>query len=348
MKVNRKELRDILSILSPGLAKREFVPQSTHFIFFENEVATFNDKILLTHPYTSETPFSVKGIEFFRLIDGITDEDIEITVVKGKVKVKSKGTSASMSTISEENNVLPESIELVEHSRKDWKPLPKDFLEGISLCSFSVSPDLTKGVLACVGVIGEYCYALDHARASVFQMDAALSEDLFIIGKEAMELAKFPVIEYCIGGNWGHFRTEDDVTFSCKLMKGSFPLAQVESTLEKMIDLPTIVLPAELKATVDNIVVLASDLIDKSGRLIMMDIRDGEVFVKASNELGHVEKTLPCKYDGPSISLRINSKFLSQILEKTTELSVQGHMLLFSSGSFSHLLAQTGSPKKEE
>ena len=342
MKVNREELRNILAALKPGLAKREFVAQACHFIFSKTDVTTFNDKVCISCPYETDEAFSVKGEEYFRLIDGIKDPEINISVVENKVKVRSKTTTASMTTIADDQNTLPEVINTLKKGMKDWKPLPKTFTEGVSLCAFSTSSDLTRGVNACVNIKGDGCFSLDTARSSMFTMDGEIEDELFIVGKEAMELAKFPVVEYCTDGRWGHFRTADDITFSCSLLKGSFPLEKMIETFDRMGDMPHIEFPPDLKEVVNSVIILASDILDKSGKFVKIKIEDGEILVKAENELGWAEKTIRTKYKGETLNISINANFLSQILDKSTGLTCEGKKIHFSSGSFQHLVMMIG------
>jgi DNA polymerase III sliding clamp (beta) subunit (PCNA family) len=350
MKVNRLELRNILAALKPGLAKREFVAQLCHFLFLPHEIVTYNDKICISHPYECDTPFSVKGEEFFRLIDGMDDEEVTIIVEESKVKIRSKSTSATMKVIAEDMKVLPEAVAIVEKSRHGWKPLPKEFTEGISLCAFSASPDLSSGIKACVWVLGDTCYAIDHARSSRYKMSSAVSDDLYIVGKEAMELAKFPVIEYCTDGKWGHFRTDDDVVFSCMLMKGTFPLENVIRIYDAFKTAPSINFPKELKSITDSIVILADSIENNSGRRVDLVINRNEIKITASRELGSVDKFVDCEYSGEPINVGINARFLSQILGKATSFAFDGNLVHFGNGPFQHVMSQTrkAADKKEE
>jgi DNA polymerase III sliding clamp (beta) subunit (PCNA family) len=175
-----------------------------------------------------------------------------------------------------------------------------------------------------------------------------IADDLFIVGKEAMELAKFPVIKYCTDGRWGHFRTADDITFSCSLLKGDFPLEKMMEFFNRMGKLPHIEFPSELKGIVDSVVMLASDILDKSGKFVNIRIEDGEIIIKAENELGWAEKALRTKYKGETLYISINSKFLSQILDKSTSLVCEGKMVHFSSGDFQHIIMMIGDPNKPE
>jgi len=349
MKTDRKELRDKLAALKPGLAKREFVAQATHFIFFDNLICTFNDKILITIPFECNIQFSVKGEEFFRLIDGITDKEIIIELKNNKIKVRSKTTTSSMATIGEDQNNLPALIKKMLENMDEWQPVPENFLDGVSLCAFSASPDLSSGVRACVAVVGNKCYATDGNRISQYTMSSEINENDFnIFSKEAMELSKFPVIEYCMQGKWLHFRTEDGVTFSTSFIQGDLPINKIKALFSNIQDFPSLELPGDLKATLDNVTMLAADMSDRTGKASFLHIEDNEITVKASNDLGWVEKSLKCKYSGDPIDIGINNRFLSQILQKSTKLSWFKTALYFSSGDFLHVLMQISKPEPEE
>jgi len=175
-------------------------------------------------------------------------------------------------------------------------------------------------------------------------MSSEMPDTLHLIGKECMELVKFPVTEYCTDGKWAHFRTEDGVVFSCMPMKGSYPMEKVNTAYDKAMKSTMLQLPKELKSGVDSVVVLAGLIENNAGRWIELTLQDDELFVKATSELGEVEKTIPCKYDADPISLRLNVKFLSQILDKATSLSRDGGMVHFKSGPFQHIMAQTSRP----
>lgn len=179
-------------------------------------------------------------------------------------------------------------------------------------------------------------------------MSSEMTDTLYLIGKECAELVKFPVTEYCTDGKWAHFRTEDGVTFSCMPMKGSYPLEKVNAAYDTALSSTLIQLPKELKSIVDSVVVLAGLLENNVGRWIELTLQDDELFVKATSELGEVEKTIPCKYDADPISLRLNVKFLSQILDKATSLSKNEAMVHFKSGPFQHIMAQTSKPSTTE
>lgn len=349
MQVDRKELRDILAALRPGLNRKEFVQQTCHFMFFKDKIAVYNDKICITHPFESEEEFSVKGEEFFRLIDGITDDELELTIKNSKLKINSDSTSSSIILLAEDQNTVSSKIKELEENMSKWKPLPSNFTEALSLCSFAASPDLSRGVKACVCFVGDTCYASDGQRGSIYQMDAELKDIFNIPAKSAMELSKFPVTEYCLSNKWLCFKTEDDVLFSCSPIEGSFPYVQLAKFFNDLENLPVIELPQELKSIINEVLILAStDDNVSSGKVISILLEEGKLYVKAENSLGFVKKTIAVDFeeDDP-VHLLINSNFLSQILDISVEMYVAEKYIFFANKNFRHLMIKMNSEKEE-
>jgi len=349
MRVNRKDLRDKLSLLKPGLGKKELDPQETHFIFFDGIIATFNQQILITIPFESELEnFSVKAEEFFRLVDGISDETLDIVLREHRLRIKSRSTTATISTFKPKkdpldtglNDNIETKIKAVLEMQKGWRAIPEELIPGMVLCSFSASPDLSSAVRACVCARGDRILSTDNARVSRFILpEGTIDEaDFNIQARYITELAKFPVVEYCMTKRWVHFRTEDSVTFSCCVIEGSMP-AKIERYFEGMKDLEYHTLPDEFSEILNSVVVLASEVNDQQkGRKTTIRIGDNKINIKAENELGNVEKSLPYEYDGEPIKFLINNNFLTQILQHTTTVAWEFPNLYFSSGNFSHLM----------
>ncbi len=339
MKYKTQEFRNMLLALRPGLNNKEFTSQSCHFIFYKDLSATFNDLVCITHPFNGDVQFSVKGEEFFKIIDSIPDEELTITVEEKRILVTSASTKAKMPRLNEELAVLYNRVKDMLKGMTDWKPLPKDFVEAISLCAFAASPDLTKNSGACVCTVDEYCVATDGQRASVFLMDDVVPDRLKIIAKDALELSKFPVVEYCQTEKWNHFRTQDGVTFSRGDVEGEFTkLDKILDFMSVMDDKLEVKLPNNLKEMISGVTVLATDILDKSGKFLSITIKDDELSLSASGDQGEIEKVAACEYKGEPIIFNINNKFFSQVLEKATTLKFFQNYLYFNSGNFHHIL----------
>lgn len=347
MIVNRNELVPILSALRPGLNKKEFVQQSCHFLFFEDKIAVYNDKISITHPYQSESTFSVKGEEFYKILEGINDDDVDISIKNQKLKIKAKTTSSEMTLLTDDQNTIAKKINALEENMGGWKKLPDNFIEALTLCSFSASPDLTTGIKSCVCFVGDVAHASDGYRASRFFLNKKMPFDFNIPAKTAFELIKFPITECCISNKWLCFKTEEGVIFSCSSIEGEFPIEKANTLFSEMEKLEVIELPSELEKTIKEVLILASD--DSSaGKKIDITLDENMLYVKAENELGYVKKTIEIDYEYEPVRIIVNSNFFIQILDKALEMYIGKQALFFATPNFNHVMTKTQVSKEED
>ena len=73
MKINRKELLEVLSLIKPGLSNNEMVEQSTHFIFEAGEVYTYNDQIKKFETWAGSRTLRRSAWNEFKIIDNDKD-----------------------------------------------------------------------------------------------------------------------------------------------------------------------------------------------------------------------------------------------------------------------------------
>ncbi len=332
--VKRIELLGVLNKLRPGLAKRGIVEQSTHFMFLGKDVATFSDQIAIIHPFETDFPFSVKGEEFYKLISGITEDELEFSIKDDKLSIQSKTTKAGMSTIVDDKDRVDRLVTNLKKEMKDWTEVPKDLLAGLYLAMFSAAKDLSQGTLSCVYVNGKDILSSDSLRASWYEMTEEV-EPFLIPAKDVNEIVKFTDIEsMCQSENWVHFQTKGRVTFSVRKILGVF------KDLKKKFDVEgdSITLPPTLKEVIDSIIFLSEGDIEVN-KIISMGIDKNKIICKAEKETGWVEKTVDFKYKGKPLQFLINPIFLSQILSKTTEMTLTENIALFSTDNFAHIVA---------
>jgi DNA polymerase III sliding clamp (beta) subunit (PCNA family) len=341
MRIDTRELRNILSLLRPALNKRELAQQTSHFIFFKDKIAVFDTKICITHPFESDYVFSIKGEEFHRLINGISEDELTLTIddKKTKAEIRTDSTSSTMKLLDEDQDKYSEKIKSLEKKMGKWKKLPKDFIEALSLCSFTTSTDLTEGVRTCICFKDDYAYSCDGHRVSRYKLSEPAEDDINVPIRAAIELIKFPVTEYCFSGEWLCFRTDEDVTFSCLAINGDFPFEKISKPFKELEELSTIELPEELKQTIDETLMLASEDTAFAGKIITLHLENNEILVTASNDLGNVSKRVSFDYEETPIDIKINSSFLYQILNKSTEMYI-GEMIFFVTPNFQHFMVK--------
>lgn len=344
MIISKEDLLQALRSVRPGLSKKEIIQQSLHVMFMGDCIATFNDAISVLYPLKTDFKCSVNGDEFYKVLEGVKEDEVEITVDGDHIKVNSKKTKAGFSTlVGEQEKVdgLVAKLMKTIQAPKFFIPLPKNFIKGVSLCMFAASKDMTQGVNSCVAIRGNEIMSTDSLRLSRYELDSKVKDELLIPARDAYELVKYDVTKYGISDGWIHFRTEDGVTFNCRTMQGEYPYSLIKKYFVPIKD--KISLPPELRDVVRNATVLAEGEVDIA-KMVDITIKKGTIVCKSSKERGWMIKEVDCNYKGKDLSFSINPVFLAQILETATTLSlVQGgeypDKAYLTSENFCHIIA---------
>jgi DNA polymerase III sliding clamp (beta) subunit (PCNA family) len=333
MIIEKDKFQAVLYNVKPGIAKRPIVEALTNFHFTGKEVVTFNDQILIRYPFETDFVGSVKADDFWKTIEGIKTDEIEITRKDNTLYIKAGKTRAGFALAGE--GIIDDFLAVVgETENLPWKPITTELLNGMLLCMFSVSTDMTKGALNCVLVRGNKVISSDEVRISKYEAVDNTELDLLIPAQSILELVKFPVRHVHQGTSWAYFKTNDGVTFCARIMGGTFP--DVESFLD--IEGLTLTLPRELKGLVNSISYMSEGEIELD-KTIQLKIEDNKILCKAEKSLGWIEKELDFEFQHEPISTLINPYFFSQILDKATTMTISETAALFISGNFRHIIS---------
>jgi DNA polymerase III sliding clamp (beta) subunit (PCNA family) len=334
MKVEKENLIDVLSLVKPAIGKKDVLDSLSGFLFTGESVMAYNDQIRIECPFVSDFSCVVSAEELFRLLQGIKEDSIDISLEDQHLSIKSSGTEAELSIISDGETVLEP---MGFNSKKDlkWESLPENFIEGMSLCLFSVSKDISQGALTCIYVGEQRIFSSDNYRISMYE-HGGISDSVLIPFGAATELVKFNVKLYCHSDSWFHFKTEEGVIFTTRIVKADFPdclpfFTEVEGGLRLRI-------PKEAKESVDALIFFAEGEQDIDKK-IKVTFNEGAIFCKGESKLGWVEKKIPIPYKRKPVSFMINPVFFSQILKNIASVTLLKDKALFKSGNFSHILA---------
>lgn len=344
MIINRSALLDALKAVKPGLSTKEIIQQSMHVMFMGDCIATFNDAVSVLYPFETDFKCSVNGDEFYKVLDGIKEDEVDVVLDGDTIKINSKKTKAGFSTLvgeQEKVDVLVEKLLALTSKPKFFRTLPNDFVKGASLCMFSASKDMTTGVNCCVGVRKNEVFSTDSLRLSRYQMSSKVRDELLIPARDVFELVKYDVVKYGLSEGWVHFQTEDGVTFNCRTMKGEYPFDRIA----RFFKVPgnEVTLPEELRDVMKNAVVLAAGEVDIA-KMVEVTIKKKTITCKSEKERGWMIKEVDCDYKGKELTFNINPIFMVQVLESATTLSLaQGgeypDKAFLSSENFTHIIA---------
>jgi len=336
MRVIRDQLVNILASLKPGLAKKDIIEQASHFIFTGKDICTYNDRTCIIYPYETDFKCSVKGEEFYKILYGVSEDEVDINVEDNYLKVGSKRLKAGLSILIDEKEKVEPMINSIKRSirKLEFEKIPTNFLDGSFLAMFSTSKDQTKGVLNCVCYHDDNIFSTDSLRVSHFKMNSRVKFSL-IHYKNVVDLVKFPIIETALGTSWIHFKTEKGVLFNCRVLLEEYP-----EHIEKYFDIRgiKITLPKKLKEVVETVTILAEGDID-TNKVIKIDIAKNIIKCTAKKERGWVENSTEIEYNDKPITFYINPIFFAQILDRAVDMVVGETSALFVTDTFKHIIS---------
>lgn len=334
MQVKRKELLELLSKLKPGLSTKGIIEQMGHFIFLDERIFSYNDRICLSVEFKSDFEFSVSADLLYGLLSRIEDEVVEVSCRDSILKIEGKIVSSELATSSEQQ--VFEVIDSMELSKeRDWRTVPSGFVEGIQSCLFSASKDVSN-VLSGISVTNEAIVSSDDMRITEFKFEGMSP---FILPlSSALELVGYDFDQYFLEKVWVFFRNKQTgIFFCCRLLEGEFPDISGHFEFEGQ----EINLPEKFSLKIETVSICAEGEfnIDKK---IDIEIGGNKVRCRGEREEGWVECNLDVEYEGDAIKFGINPLFLLDILKRTDKMKIGVDRGLFQAENFRHLIALYG------
>jgi len=332
MKVS--QLKAICQKLRPGLDRQKsLIEHFRHICFTGTNIITFNERICVAHPFETEFTCSVMGYDFIDVISNLPQNaDIQLRLVKGKLRIRGAGTSIKMSTFDE--GALTNAYSEIFKEELLWRSLPVDFMEAIKLCHFSVAKDLTRLYLNYINVSFNNIISSDNLRISKYDLESPIEEEFFIPGVVCRPLLQYPVQTYALFKPWIGFKTAEGVQFFCRTSDvADFP--DVSSLFE--FEGETFNLPTELKQIVESLAVITEEEF-LTDRHMTVTIKDNKVSCFVEKSTVSANRWVETDID-KDITFIINPIFFKEILEQTRTIKISNGKALFTTGKFKHLLS---------
>ena len=124
MRINREELLSVLESVSPGLAQREIIEQSSCLVFHNENVITFNDEIFCSRKSPLKFEGAIRAAPFLALLNKLTEDTLSIEINESGLLIKGKRKRATL--IREKEVSLP--IEDIEQP-DEWIQLDELFTD---------------------------------------------------------------------------------------------------------------------------------------------------------------------------------------------------------------------------
>lgn len=337
MRIDREKFLTILEMVKPGLSQREFLEQSSCYVFQDGKVMTFNDEIACR----MDIPIKITGaIQAVTLLDILSKLDDPVLKVRenDKGELEFRGKKKGFGVNKDAEIFLP--INQVEMPTK-WHPLPKEFTEAVGLVQNCVSSDESRFLLTCIHVHPDYVEACDNLQIMRYQMKMGLKSPILMRGTSIKYITSLAMDEVAITKAWTHFRNQAGLIFSCRKYVEDYP------PLDRLVELDghPITIPKGVKDASERAAVFASD---KSGDpLAMVSISSDAIRIRGEGLSGWYEESKSINYEGPPLRFSISPDLLRYISDQYSEAHISPDRLKVSGNRWEYVTV-LGTTEKAE
>jgi len=310
MRVKREELLQQLESVSPGLAARELIEQSSCFVFKDGRVFTFNDEVACSIEclVADTVAGAVVAKPLIELLSKLPDDEIDVSMGKERVLVKGKRRRAEV--VMEAEMALP--IDSVE-SPGEWVELEREFLDAVNITQAVAGKGKdTNFNLTCVHIHPERVEACDNYQAARYPVDTKVKSSCLIRQASIQYVPQLGMTEISECEAWTHFRNPAGLVLSCRRWKEDY------ENLDPIFDCAgsKATLPGGLAEVVDRASIFSAE--NAKDDNIFVHMKNGKLLVRGEGLTGKFEEQRDIKFDG-DISFLIAPKLLVEITQRAND-----------------------------
>ena len=295
MKIKREEFLSDLIATKAGLSPREFVEQSSCFVFENGEVMTFNDEVACIKPIKIHTDIkgAVQANTLLALLQKFDDDEFEL-FQNDSGELEFRGKRKRFAVLMEPEIHLP--ISKVERP-EEWLPLDQRFAEAINLVKHSVSTDDSKFTLTCIHITDDYIEACNNLSLMRVKVELDLGRDVLVRGTAIEEVAPLGMAEIALTKSWLHFRQADKkgsggLRYACRHYNDEYPDLLPLMKFEGH----RFVIPQSLGEAATRSEVCASD--NTGDPVVLVTLKDGKMSLFSEGLTAWSEELLAATYNG--------------------------------------------------
>ncbi len=331
VKVKREQLLQVLESVSPGLAIREILEQSTCFALKDGEVITYNDEIAcradskLPKKWLGVVPAS-KLLDVLRKRD---EEEIEVDIVEGHFQVSDIKRRRVSAVTMEAEILMP--IDKLERP-EEWIPLHEEFGEAIGMAVQCYSDDESKPELTQVHIHPKWVEACDNKQAVRWRLKTQVKSSVLVRGDSLKQMCSMDMVNFSLGEAWIHFKNPNGLIFSIKRWNATY------KDLTSVFDVSggkKTSLPNGLIEEVDLANIFSSDNPDSNK--VLIELRDGRMILKGQGVTGWHRAIKKVKWDGDPLGFLIAPALLSDLAKRHSECEITETRLKVDGGKFIYI-----------
>ncbi|MDD2260679.1 MAG: hypothetical protein PHC31_01010 [Clostridia bacterium] len=324
MEINIQELVKALGFVKPGLANKEMIEQTTSFMFMRDRVITYNSDISLSAPVENmDLQGAVKAEELHKFLLRLKGEVVKMEQQEGEIVLSSNKSRAGLRLVDIGENIKF-SIPVIPKNVK-WEKLPENFVSDLSFVMNSCSSDMSDVKLTAVHIRKDgkleasdgYCIAMANMNTSFIQ-------NVMLPATIAAEVIKIKPIVLSVVGSWIHFKTDQNVILSGRLIEGDY----VDTAPHLKVSGKKFIFPKMILEVLERAVVFSKRdfFLDE---LVTISLSNKYMTIASKSDTGWFEEMVRFRYDDNPLTFAMPPYILQNILGKTKEAIIGENAIHF-------------------
>ncbi len=326
MKVNRTKLLQQLEAVVPGLSRRGGMEQSGHFVFKDGKVLTYNDEVVCVGKTDLDLEGAVPSRELLGLLRKLSEDEIELKVDGGELKIAGTGRKAGIRMDAE----IVLLLDAVEKPGK-WRKLPEDFWEAIVTASHCASTDGSQEILMCLYLTPTHVEATDSFQLIRCKTESGL-ENVLLKAVALRSIANMGLIGISGTENWVHFRDKGSLILSCRKCEGQFPNLDLHIKVEGT----KTSLPKGIGESISKATLFSGEMMFAES-LLRIDLQPGKMRLCGQGPNGWYKETSKVDYGGDSVSFAIAPNLLLDISRRADSCIIGKGCIKVATESFEYV-----------
>ena len=327
MRVNRIELLKVLESVTPGLASKEIIEQSTCFVFTEGDVITYNDEVSCRRKAPVDLDGVVHAAPLLEILNRWQEDEIDVSIDGGELLLKGKKKKSGLRM---QHEVLL-AIYVVEVP-KEWKALPADFCEAIGVVHECASGNASEFCFTCVHHTKEFVEAHDRFQVARYPLDLPVDKSFLIRANTIKEVVGYDMTEISETKSWVHFRNPAGLVMSCRKWVEDYrdlsPLLVLDGT-------NSVVLPGNIEEAIGNATVFSKD--NAISDHILVELGPDRLVLEGRGVYGWHKEMKEVSYEGPDLRFLVSPHLLESLSSKSNTCRIGQGRLIVDTGKFTYV-----------
>jgi len=329
-----EKLREAISAVIPATGTGGLDEDYRNISFNGDHVIATNDRICIAHPFETDFKITVPAKEFQQLLP--SSGGVEVKEKNGKVIIQFGKTKSSLSLSAEAT--AADLFESLNTKEAKWKKIPEGLMEGLKICRFSASREMSEPYLTCVYAEGSRIVASDEVRISEYKSEKKITKTPWLIpAKSVDELAKLEIRSFSATKAWFYFKGADNKIFCARRVTEQYPDV---SDFFKFKEIDKVKMPVDKMVEAIKYVSTMASAKDDGYKRISVEFIGKKIILEGSNDLGTATKEVIAKRNTNNrFKIVVNPEFFIELVKLSDTIKVGKDRILVESDNFKHLVA---------